>query len=102
MTPAWTAKAARNLLPHSVAPVLADALREWAYTGQSNDYGQPEETCELCDQEDLRYHFEIGNAQTGHHLWVGSKCIQRFGMAEWLSNFLAGPEGVGHREDAGL
>jgi hypothetical protein len=81
VTTARTAKAARNLLPYSLAPLLADALREWAYTGQSNDYGQPEETCQLCDQEDLRYHFEIGNAQTGHHLWVGSKCIQRFEIA---------------------
>lgn len=78
---AWTAKAAKNLLPLSVASDLAEALREWAYSGNSTDYGQPEETCQLCDQEDLRYHFQIGNKQTAHHLWVGSSCIQRFEIA---------------------
>ncbi len=78
---AWTAKAAKNLLPLSVASELADALQEWAYSGNSTDYGQPEETCQLCDHEDLRYHFEIANKQTGHRLWVGSKCILRFEIA---------------------
>jgi hypothetical protein len=78
---AWTTKAARNLLPKSVADDLAEALREWAYTGRSTDYGQPEETCQLCDHEDLRYHFEIDNRLTHHRLWVGSKCIQRFEIA---------------------
>lgn len=81
MNAAWTAKAVANLLPLSRAPELADALREWAYTGKSADYGQPEETCQLCDHEDLRYHFEIANGVTGHRLQVGSKCIQRFGIA---------------------
>lgn len=78
---AWSASAVRNLLPLSGADDLAEALREWAYTGRSNDYGQREETCQLCDQEDLRYHFEIGNPATGHRLWVGSRCIQRFEIA---------------------
>ena len=78
MSTAWTAKAIANLLPLSVSPELAEALREWAYTGNSTDYGQPEETCQLCDHEDLRYHFEIANRLTAHRLWVGSKCIQRF------------------------
>ncbi len=81
MTPAWTAKAVANLLPLSVSTDLAEALREWAYTGNSADYGQPEETCQLCDHEDLRYHFEIANGLTGHRLQVGSKCIQRFEIA---------------------
>ncbi len=81
MSAAWTAKAVKNLMPLSVATDLAEALREWAYSGKSTDYGQPEETCQLCDHEDLRYHFEIANKQTGHRLWVGSKCILRFEIA---------------------
>lgn len=78
---AWCSKAAANLLPLSLATDLATALREWAYSGISTDYGQPEVTCQLCDQEDLRYHFEIINGKTANRLWVGSKCIQRFGIA---------------------
>lgn len=81
MTPAWAVKTACNLLPYSVAADLAEALHEWAYTGTSNDYGRPEETCQLCDHEDLRYHFEIANRLTAHRLWVGSKCIRRFEIA---------------------
>src|SRR6185437_14628582 len=41
----------------------------------------PVETCELCDQEELRYHFEIRNAFTKKALWVGSHCILKFGLS---------------------
>src|SRR5690606_30975769 len=37
-----------------------------------------EENCELCDQEQLRYHFEIKNRLTNKILWVGSSCILKF------------------------
>jgi hypothetical protein len=39
------------------------------------------ETCELCGQEGLRYHFEIANAYTHHTLQVGSHCILQFNVA---------------------
>jgi len=35
----------------------------------------------MCEQEELRYHFQIGNAHTKKNLWVGSVCILRFNIA---------------------
>ncbi len=45
------------------------------------DHEEPCETCELCGQEGLRYHFEIQNDLTGHALEVGSHCILQFDVA---------------------
>ena len=39
---------------------------------------RPSETCQLCGKQELRYHFEIGNAYTNDRLWVGSHCILQF------------------------
>ncbi len=76
----WTERASANLLPLSQASTLTAALREWAYTGFCEDYGRPEATCQLCENTDLRYHFEIRNRVTKNGLFVGSECITRFGI----------------------
>ena len=70
-----------NILPKSVAQTLPAAFREWHWTGDTEDYGHPTEICELCEQESLRYHFQIKNDQTKGVLQVGSQCILRFDVA---------------------
>jgi hypothetical protein len=70
-----------NILPLSVAGTLPEAFEEWSFTDQVIDHEEPIETCGLCDQEELRYHFEIRNAVTSNTLWVGSQCILKFGLS---------------------
>jgi len=70
-----------SILPLSVATSLPAAFREWRFTDRSEDHGRPIETCQLCGQEKLRYHFEIGNDITDETLWVGSHCILKFDVA---------------------
>jgi len=70
-----------NILPLSVGRTLPEAFEEWSFTERTVDHEQPTETCELCDQEELRYHFEIQNALTHKCLWVGSQCILKFNLS---------------------
>jgi hypothetical protein len=70
-----------NILPLSVGTTLPEAFEEWSFTEQTIDHEQPIETCQLCEQEALRYHFEIRNALTQRVLWVGSQCILKFGVS---------------------
>ena len=77
----FTARVRESILPLSVATTLPAAFREWRFTERTEDHGAPIETCELCGQEKLRYHFEIGNARTDATLWVGSHCILKFDVA---------------------
>ena len=74
----WSETSVNNLLPLSRSSVFVEALREWFYTGRNEDYEKPIEACQLCEHEDLRYHFHIKNQHTGGELWVGSRCILRF------------------------
>lgn len=74
-------RVAENILPKSIAGTLPAAFREWYFTGETVDHEIPDETCNLCDKEGLRYHFEIRNRQTGHRLDVGSECILKFQVA---------------------
>ena len=74
----YTQRVRANILPKSVAKTLPAAFREWHWTGNTEDHGYPTETCELCEQESLRYHFEIKNEITEEVLQVGSQCILRF------------------------
>lgn len=53
------------------------ALKEWTFSGNIHDHKIAKETCELCKQENLRYHFEIYN-ELGNKLLVGSSCIDKF------------------------
>jgi hypothetical protein len=67
-----------NILPLSLAGSLPAAFREWYFTGSTIDHETAEETCRLCDQQGLRYHFEIRNEHNGYRLDVGSECILKF------------------------
>lgn len=70
-----------NILPLSVGSTLPEAFEEWSFTDNTVDHEEPIETCQLCDQEELRYHFEIKNAITQKCLWVGSQCILKFNLS---------------------
>jgi len=75
---AWLKNSIKNLLPLSQEKKdFNKALREWSFTGETIDYETPEELCQLCEMEGLRYHFQISNA-LHKTLWVGSQCIERF------------------------
>lgn len=76
----WVERASETLLPLSRAVTLSAALAEWRYTGRFTDLETPQETCQLCGQQDLRYQFEIENAFCGAALMVGSECIKRFNI----------------------
>jgi len=71
-------RVAENILPLSLAGTLPDAFSEWYFTENIEDHEVACEDCELCDQEQLRYHFEIKNRHTNSCLWVGSSCILKF------------------------
>jgi hypothetical protein len=77
----YTQRVRDSILPHSVAATLPKAFEEWRFTGQTYDHEEPHETCQLCGQEGLRYHFEIQNGFTNHRLDVGSHCILQFNVA---------------------
>lgn len=70
-----------NILPLSIADTLPKAFEEWSFTEYTVDHEEPVETCQLCDQPELRYHFQIQNSLTKHVLWVGSKCILKFELS---------------------
>lgn len=73
-------RVADNILPLSSADRLPQAFTEWYFTECIEDHELATECCELCDQEQLRYHFEIKNQYTDNCLWVGSSCILRFNV----------------------
>nr|WP_313425375.1 hypothetical protein [Brevundimonas diminuta] len=77
----YTSRVRDSILPLSIAKTLPAAFREWRFTERTEDHGAPVETCRLCGQEGLRYHFEIGNERTDETLWVGSHCILKFDVA---------------------
>jgi len=81
-------RVADNILPLSVAESLHDAFKEWCFTERTKDHEQAIEDCELCNQEQLRYHFEIENRHTKHRLWVGSSCILKFKVAVFEGGIL--------------
>lgn len=70
-----------NILPLSVGATLPEAFEEWSFTDETVDHEKPAETCQLCDQDELRYHFEIKNALTHKSLWIGSHCILKFNLS---------------------
>ncbi|WP_294058835.1 hypothetical protein [Thiolapillus sp.] len=74
-------RVADNILPLSQAETLPEAFGEWYFTGITEDHEQAIEECELCNQEQLRYHFKIKNKNTHKHLWIGSQCIIKFKVA---------------------
>ena len=70
-----------NILPLSVGSTLPEAFEEWSFTERTIDHEEPVESCQLCDHEELRYHFEIKNVLTKKTLWVGSQCILKFNLS---------------------
>lgn len=70
-----------NTLPLSVGATLPEAFEEWSFTERTIDHEQPIENCQLCEHEELRYHFEIKNALTNKVLWVGSQCILKLNLS---------------------
>lgn len=77
----YTHRVRESVLPFSIRDTLPDAFNEWSFTNQTHDHEAPIETCQLCGQQDLRYHFEIANQYTHARLWVGSHCILQFDVA---------------------
>lgn len=67
---AYTQRVRDSILPWSVAGSLPAAFTECAFTENTVDHESPIETCELCGQQDLQYHFEIANRYTEAALWV--------------------------------
>lgn len=93
-------RVAENILPLSVAGALPEAFREWYFTEAVEDHEAAEETCQLCNQEELRYHFEIQNRHTNHRLWVGSSCILKFQLQVYEEGSLLSPERAKKKLDA--
>ncbi len=87
-------RVADNILPLSVAGSLPDAFKEWFFTERTEDHEQPIEDCELCNQEQLRYHFEIENRNNSNRLWVGSSCILKFNVAVFENGKLLNEKGA--------
>jgi hypothetical protein len=77
----YSARVRQNILPRSVGDTLPEAFEEWSFIDHTIDHETPDETCQLCDKEGLRYHFEIQNVLTGESLMVGSHCILQFGLS---------------------
>jgi len=74
-------RVADNILPLSISRDLSEAFKEWFFTENTEDHEDVIENCQLCNQEQLRYHFEIKNKLTNHTLQVGSSCILKFDIA---------------------
>ena len=77
----YTQRVRDSILPRSVAGTLPAAFAEWAFTENTVDDEAAIETCDLCRQHDLRYHFDIANRYSEASLWVGSHCILQFDVA---------------------
>ena len=76
----WRNKAIQNLLEHSKEKKdHAVAAKEWEFTGKVMDHLVPGKVCQLCESENLRYHFVISNKlKEDATLLVGSSCIKKF------------------------
>lgn len=82
----WVKNSSKNLLPLSEEKKdFKLALKEWVFTGEIVDHETPSEICELCEKDELRYHFEIKN-KLDQSLWVGSKCIEKFDITIFDEN----------------
>ena len=83
MVSTYPQRVADNIFPLSIAGTLPEAFTEWYFTEwyfteHTIDHEIAEEDCELCNHQELRYHFEIKNQHTSHTLMVGSSCILKF------------------------
>ncbi|MCK6517846.1 hypothetical protein L6R46_22645 [Myxococcota bacterium] len=80
----WHQRIAPQLLPRSEEQSSVElALDEWVYGRECRDHYEAVEVCQLCLQQGLRWHFQIGNGATSQTLWIGSECIKRFDLGVW-------------------
>ena len=93
-------RVADNILPLSQAGTLPEAFKEWYFDGETEDHEQAIEECELCNQEQLRYHFKIVNMYTNKDLWIGSQCILKFKVAVYEDDQLLGEKETKKKLDA--
>ena len=93
-------RVADNILPLSQAGTLPEAFKEWYFDGETEDHEQAIEECELCNQEQLRYHFKIVNRYTNKDLWIGSQCILKFKVAVYEDDQLLGEKETKKKLDA--
>lgn len=78
----WIERIKKNVFPVSNEKYnIRKALDEWVYEGDMFDVEVPNEICELCDQQNIRYQFEIVNNQNSNSLLIGSECINRFNIS---------------------
>jgi len=73
---------------------LAEAYKDWIFTGETKDHGKPIETCQLCEKEKVRYRFKIKNENTNKTLWVGSRCILKFNISVMEQSYRLKPTEV--------
>lgn len=74
----WLERAKKNLLPLSREKKnFFKAKTEWIYIGLE-DTETAESTCQLCEQENLRYEYTIKNKYNSNEMIVGSSCIEKF------------------------
>lgn len=81
-----------NILPLSIGSTLPEAFEEWSFHDETIDNETSTETCELCNQEDLRYQFKIENSLAKKYLWIGSSCILKFDLSVFEEGQKLGPE----------
>ena len=93
-------RVAGNILPLSIAGTLPEAFSEWFFTEYTIDHESAEEDCELCNHEELRYHFEIKNRHTEHSLMVGSSCILKFQLQVFDNGVLLDESGTERKLEA--
>ncbi len=53
----WLEKSKLNLIPLSLANEFKEALKEWTFTGEVQDYGDASVECELCEHPRVRAYF---------------------------------------------
>lgn len=83
----WREKAKENLLGHSHEKQHIDiATKEWEFTGLVIDHLSSDNLCQLCEGENLRYHYEIINNKSKKTLNVGSSCIKKFDITVYDEN----------------
>ncbi|MUJ26358.1 hypothetical protein [Aliivibrio fischeri] len=92
----WLEKSIENILPLSISNEFSVAFSEWLFSGEVVDYGHVCVECQLCEHDELRYHYKINNEFTNNSLWVGSSCILRF---EEIVVFNENSEAVTSKDD---
>jgi hypothetical protein len=73
-------KGATELIAASQACTWAEAQREWDYTGETREDGDPgfPDACGFCGERNIRTAHQVQNRLNGHTRWLGSECIKRY------------------------